>query len=90
MPTPTTPTSPSTALPDLPQRDKPANALTVILSLLSAAWQFFTIVYCEFLQITLLVTLALVMGNLFWHSALLAVIVITSAIGYVNMNSEIT
>lgn len=81
MSTPTTPTSPSTALPDSPQRDKPANALTVTLSLLSAVWQFFTAVYCEFLQITLLVTLALVMGNLFWHSALLAVIVIMSAIG---------
>jgi hypothetical protein len=69
------------------------NALTIMdhfLSSLSAVWKFSKPVYCELLQIILLATLALVMGNLFWHSALLAVIVIMSAIGYVNMNSVIT
>lgn len=95
MPTPTTPT-PLTAPAVFPQAsdERPANALTVIktlfLSSLFALWKFFTPVYCELLQIMLLASLALVVGNHLWHSALLAVIVIMSAIGYVYINSVVT
>lgn len=74
-----TPTTPP-ALAVFPWQAKPVN-MDHFLSSLLAVWVLFTTVYCELLQIILLATLALVMGNLFWHSALLAVIVIMSAIG---------
>lgn len=80
------------AVSSSPQADvRPANASTAIvnrfLSSLPAVWKFFTTVCCEILQIILLATLALVTGNLFWHSVLLDAIVIISAVGYVVMNS---